>query len=183
MKEVIVSKCKKPQCYRNHSIWSDTPVLSHGVGRLTIVSLWLFRLHKGIIVLVGTFWEYVMDIARRRLECSQDVIWLFSIQTLIHVDDQCNPWVMRKAKLPLVITCTYTRSITTEVNLLGMHWYFAIKSFLLLTVWPWTPGQSLLIHLSVWDVRRRFYGMSELEHDILWLGLCRYAKWVGLAGI
>lgn len=55
---------------------------------LTVVSLGLFHLHEGIVVLVGTFWDYVMDITRRRPQYRQDMFRLLSIQTLIDVNDQ-----------------------------------------------------------------------------------------------
>lgn len=63
---------------------------------LTTFRFLLFFLCQGIIVPVSTFREYVICITNRRLQNRQNITCFFFLQTLVNINDQCNPWVMKK---------------------------------------------------------------------------------------
>lgn len=64
--------------------------------KLTTFRFVLFCLCKGITVPVSTLRYYVICVRHRRLQNRQNITWLFFLQTLINIDNQCNPCIMKK---------------------------------------------------------------------------------------
>lgn len=63
---------------------------------LTTSRFLLFCFCQGIMVPVSTFRDYVICITNGGLQNRQNITLLLLLQKLININDQCNPWVMKK---------------------------------------------------------------------------------------